>query len=239
MASAEYPTLVLFDIDGTLLKSNRAGRTAVNRALYELFQDDVPTDGVTFAGNTDWQILSDSLAPLGYTPAEIADVLPAFAAAIARHLAVVVDDHHVRALPGALELVAALADNPWARLGIVTGNAGPSAPVKLRAAGFDPQDFPVGAYGHEAMDRSLLPPLALQRAVEYWRVSFAPEQIVVVGDTPNDVICTRSVGGRALAVLTGWSDRAALEAEAPYAILDDLTDYALVEKVLFGEDKNG
>lgn len=231
----EKPTLVLFDIDGTLLTSDRAGLAAFELALGELFGLVNATEGVRFAGCTDLQILQQVLVPRGLSLTEIGAAMPAFAEVLAREMARLINAYQVHPLPGTLELVAALVEDPRARVGLVTGNASLSAPVKLKAAGFDPRHFPVGAYGHESADRSALPPLAVQRAREYWRVDFAPERIVVVGDTPDDVICTRSVGGRALAVLTGYSSREALALETPFAILDDLSDRRQVEAVLFGE----
>lgn len=228
-------TLILFDIDGTLLTADRSGRVAFELALAELFGLEGLSYGITFAGKTDWQILLDLLLPRGFSQADVAQAMPDFAEMLARKLAAIIGGHKVRPLPGARELIEALRDEPRARLGLVTGNVGASVPVKLRAAGFDPADFPIGAFGHESANRSDLPPLAVRRARAHWREDFPPERIVIVGDTPNDVICTRSVGGRALAVLNGMGTREALATEEPYAILDDLTDLAVVRNILFME----
>jgi phosphoglycolate phosphatase len=229
------PTLILFDIDGTLLSADRSGRAAFELALRELLDLEDNTARISFAGKTDWQVLLDLLVPLGYSEGDIAGLLPEFARLLAEKLASIIDQHRVVALPGALALVESLAHDPRARLGLVTGNVSHSVPIKLRAAGFDPAYFPVGAFGNESANRNDLPPLALRRAVDYWQVDFTPERIVVVGDTPNDVICARAVGARALAVLTGALRRDVLAAEAPHAILDDLTDHDAVRVVLFGE----
>ncbi len=230
------PTLILFDIDGTLLASDGCGRAAVELALREIFGVTDPTRPHKFAGKTDWQILLDILTPLGFSPEEVARRLPVFEETVARHLEAVIGNHNIRPMPGALALIRDLRRDPRARLGLVTGNMSKTAPIKLRAAGFDPADFPVGAFGDEAADRNALPPLAVQRANAYWHTIFPPERIVIVGDTPADVICARSVGARAVAVLTGpSSDREAIAVEAPCAILDDLTDRTRVEAVLFGE----
>lgn len=229
------PTLILFDIDGTLLSADRSGRAAFELALRELLGLENYASQIDFAGKTDWQVLIDLLVPLGYSLAEIAGLLPEFARILGEKLAEIIHRHQVVALPGALALVESLAQDPRARLGLVTGNVSQSVPIKLRAAGFDPARFPVGAFGDESANRSDLPPLALRRATEYWQVPFPPERIVVVGDTPNDVICARAVGGRALAVLTGALRREVLAAEEPHAILDDLTDHDTVRVVLFGE----
>ena len=236
----DAPTLILFDVDGTLLQSDGCGRRALAATLDEVFGRYDGIDGVAFAGQTDLQILLDILMPWGYSQEAVMARLPVISEVMARHLRAFIPQFNVRPLPGARELIRDLWADPRARLGLVTGNLKQTTPIKLRAAGFDPASFPVGAFGDEAVSRSALPPLALQRAAAYWRTSFPPERIVIVGDTPNDIICARAVNARAVAVRTGppaWQE--ALAAEAPYAILDDLTDRALVEAVLFGETQNG
>lgn len=233
--NAQEPTLILFDIDGTLLASNRAGRTAYELALAEMFDLHGATDGTNFAGATDLQVLQALLQPRGYSSDDVEAAMPAFAKILASQMAQVIRQHRVQPLPGTLALVQRLAQDVRARLGLVTGNTGLSAPVKLQAAGFDPALFPVGAFGDESADRNALPPLALQRARALWHIDFAPQNIVIVGDTPADVICARSVGARAVAVLTGPGSREALIREQPFAVLEDLTDLDYVESVLFGE----
>lgn len=233
--NTQEPTLILFDIDGTLLTPDGAGRVAYDLALAEMFGLRGVLDGTSFAGATDLQVLQAILPLHSYAAEQARVAMPAFTEVLARQMADIIDQHRVRALPGALALVQQLAQDQRARLGLVTGNTSLSAPVKLRAAGFDPALFPVGAFGDESADRSALPPLALQRARTHWRLDFEPARIVIVGDMPVDVICARSVGARAVAVMTGYAAREALVREEPYAILEDLTDLAHVQSVLFGE----
>jgi len=228
-------SLVLFDIDGTLLHSGGCGRAATRLAIQDVFGTTGNLDEVSFAGKTDWQILLEALAPAGITAEEIEARLAEYNRVVARQLAAIISGCPVRPCAGAPALVAALRADPAVLLGLVTGNMAGLVPIKLRAAGFDPAHFPIGAYGHEAVDRSALPPLALSRARDFWRQEFPPERIVIVGDTANDVICARSVGGRALAVLTGPASREALALERPHAILEDLADRRAVEAILFKE----
>jgi phosphoglycolate phosphatase-like HAD superfamily hydrolase len=106
----------------------------------------------------------------------------------------------------------------------VTGNIQETATIKLRHLGYRPEVFRVGAYGADSVDRNDLPPLAVERAYQLTGVRFSGEAIVIIGDTPADVICAQSVGARSIAVLTGWSERDALEAAQPDYLLDDLTN---------------
>lgn len=234
--TVDGPILILFDIDGTLLRSDGCGRHAVNCAVQELFGLLAIPPEVTFAGTTDWNILEQIMLPLGHDHQVVADAMPAFAEAISRHLDETIHQFAVDPLPGALALIDALAEDPRFRLGLVTGNVAESVPIKLRTAGFDPDHFPVGAYGHEASNRDELPPLALQRAQDHWQEVYASEKIVIIGDTPADIICARAVSGRAIGVLTGGPhiSRERLAAERPYALLNDLTNHDAVMDVLLG-----
>jgi len=138
------------------------------------------------------------------------------------------NQHNIRPCPGAIEMVDALATHEDVVLGLVTGNLRQTAPVKLSAAGFDPSVFQVGAYGDEAEARAELPPRAIERARHLTGISFNGAQIVIIGDTPNDVLCGRSVDARSIVVMTGWVERAALEVHQPDYIFDDLTDAQMV-----------
>jgi phosphoglycolate phosphatase-like HAD superfamily hydrolase len=133
-----------------------------------------------------------------------------------------VGERQVTALPGAHEAVSALRADPNVLLGIVTGNLPATAPIKLRAAGFDPDWFPVGAYGSEAIDRNDLPPIAMQRASARNGRIYLPQDVWIVGDTLMDIACARAVGARVVAVATGFSARDELEAAAPDYLLDSL-----------------
>ncbi|RPI96053.1 MAG: hypothetical protein EHM39_11190, partial [Chloroflexi bacterium] len=195
--------LILFDIDGTLLHSGGCGRAATRLAVQEVFGMVGQLDKVNFAGKTDWQIVLESLQPAGATVEQVQAALEAYDEAIARHLGQIISQFPVRPCAGALELVTALQSHPETVVGLVTGNMAGIVPIKLRAAGFDPGDFKIGAFGSEGWQRPMLPPLALERARTYASRDFAPEDIVILGDTPGDIRCAASIGARTLAVATG------------------------------------
>jgi phosphoglycolate phosphatase-like HAD superfamily hydrolase len=217
--------LILFDIDGTLLLPKGAGRAATKLALLELFGTDAGIDGHDFGGKTDWRTLVELLAPHGHSDADIQQIMPRYEQIVARHLSQIIGDFPVTPCVGALELVHQLREQNRRTLGILTGNVSRTAPIKLRAAGFDPAWFPVGAYGSEASDRNDLPFLALERAQGYLGKAIQPEQVMIIGDTPADVACARALGAVAVAVLTGFSSREALAATEPDYLLDDLTAF--------------
>lgn len=217
--------LLLFDIDGTLLLTNGAGRESTRLSLLDVFGTDAGLDQHVFGGKTDWQTLLDLLLIHGYSADDIERTLPLFHDAMYRNLDRIIGQFDVRACPGAVALIEALRHRDDVMLGLVTGNVGRTAAVKLRAAGYDPAWFPIGAYGHEAAERDRLTPLALARAVEHYRQNIQPEQVIVVGDTPADVACARAIGAIAVAVGTGFCERAELIACKPDHFLDDLSGF--------------
>jgi phosphoglycolate phosphatase-like HAD superfamily hydrolase len=217
--------LFLFDIDCTLLWTQGAGREAMRHAMREVFGTAAELDRHHFGGKTDWQSLVELLGPQGYTSADIQAIMPKYDRAMGRHLARLIGSFDVQACTGAPALVRQLHERQDAHLALVTGNVRSSAPIKLRAAGYDPSWFPVGAYGSEAMERDWLPPMALMRAVDYYGHSFTVDHVVVVGDTPADVQCARALGAVAVAVRTGFCAPGELESSRPDFLLTDLTDF--------------
>ncbi len=220
--------LILFDIDGTLVKTHGAGRTATEHAMTEVFGTCGALATHHFGGKTDWLTLTELLPQFGMTHEEIERRLPAYNLAMARHLDAIIGNYPVEALPGSLALVDALRQRDDVALGIVTGNVSDTAPIKLRAAGFDPAWFPVGAFGHESRERDNLPALALERAIQHYGYRFTPNEVLVIGDTPADISCARALGAVAVAVQTGFAEAGELAAAQPDYLLRDLTEFSQV-----------
>jgi phosphoglycolate phosphatase len=217
--------LFLFDIDCTLLWTRGAGREAMRHAMQEIFGMNDGINGHDFGGKTDWLSLVEMLGAHGYTYDDIAAIMPTYDAAMGKHLARIIGDFDVAPCPHAHDLIAELHAHSDAHLALVTGNVSSTAPIKMRAGGFDMAHFPVGAFGSEAMERDHLPPLALARANAHYRMSFTPEQVIVVGDTPADVACARVLGARVVAVRTGFCKAGELEASQPDYLIDDLSAF--------------
>lgn len=215
--------IVLFDIDGTLLKSDGVGRKATAAAMLEVFGTASSIDLHHFSGKTDYFTLTELLAEHGFDHDAVAARLGNFAAAMGRYTQHFAQEANIHPLPGALEAVHRLRADERSLVGLVTGNTPPSAAAKLRAAGFDPDWFAVGAFGTESVDRNDLPAYALQRAQQYCGHPFMPEQAYVIGDTVMDIACARAVGAVAIAVRNGFGDVEQLEQAEPDYLLDDLT----------------
>lgn len=221
--------LVLFDIDGTLLLTDGAGRRAIQRALLEQAGTAGPIDAHRFDGKTDPQIVRELLSLAGHPGAED----PARIAAVCeRYLDLLEDElarpgQRTRLLAGVPELLAALTGPETDRralVGLLTGNLERGATLKLRSAGVDPARFAVGAYGSDAPHRPLLPAIARQRAEASCGHAIPGADVVIIGDTPDDVAAARGIGARTIGVATGFYDVAALAAAGASRVFADLSD---------------
>jgi phosphoglycolate phosphatase len=213
--------LLLFDIDGTLISTGGAGMRAMTRVLKETLLVPTGLDSVPVAGRTDSIILRDVLAACGRSLD--ATTMSEFREAYRGHLRY---ELARGGGPGTLRGVRALLDSLSTRdvtLGLLTGNFPEAAEIKL--VHYDLwQYFGWGAFGDSAFDRNDLLPVALERHAERGGRPVAAHDVLVVGDTPNDVACAHAGGAQAIAVATGHYDRSALEAAGADVVLDDLSD---------------
>jgi len=218
--------LVLFDIDGTLLSTDGVARRAIHGALADEFGTAGPPDGVRFDGKTDPQIIRELLIAVGHAGAEdevrIAAVCRRYVTLLEAALADSPDA--TRLLPGVTHLLDELERRSDVVLGLLTGNVVDGARLKLRAAGLAFDRFRVGAFGSDAPVRSHLPPIAALRAAAVMGRTPAGAEIVIVGDTPNDMTCGADVGARAIGVATGHYEVDELIAAGGHAAFADFTD---------------
>ena len=227
--------LILFDIDGTLLWSDGAGRSAIRSALMAEMGATGPIDGYRFDGKTDPQIVHELMRAAGHPHAEsqphIQAVCDKYVEILAGELAG--GQRAPRVLPGVRKLLDAIETRPDAVLGLLTGNIAAGARLKLASVGIDFDRFRVGAFGSDAAERSELPGVAVARAIGLIGEPPEGEQIVIIGDTPADVTCGESVGARAIAVATGFYTADELRAAGPFAVFEDLSDTDRVLSKIF------
>jgi phosphoglycolate phosphatase len=230
-------TLVLFDIDGTLVLTGGAGIRAMNRAGASVFGINHLLEGVEVAGRTDWGILRDALAKAGLPIDD--DRLATFREAYVAYLTdeiVRPGQGHKGVLAGILDLLPRLDARDDISLGLLTGNFQTAARIKLEH--FDLwRYFPCGAFGDDAPDRNVLVPFALARAQACGIGELGCEDVVVIGDTPHDVACARAVGATPIAVATGTYSVNQLRETGAEIVLEDLSDVAGVVGLI--ERKSG
>lgn len=230
--------LILFDIDGTLLWTNGAGRRAIHRALLDETGTAGPIEGYRFDGKTDPQIVRELLTLAGHRECDSEDRITAVCRRYVELLTAELakPTQATRLYPGIADLLAALEPheaNGRALVGLLTGNVQQGAALKLRSAGLDPARFAVGAFGSDSHARADLPAVAAKRAAERTGRRFSGADLVIVGDTPDDVACARPMGARTVAVATGFFDTMALRAAGATHVFQTLSDTRAVLEAFF------
>jgi phosphoglycolate phosphatase len=216
------PRLILWDIDGTLLRGGSAAGEVFDQAVEAALGRHPGAHGVTMGGKTDPQIALEILAFAEVLEAEAHGHLPNVIGQLEQKLAERADDlrRDGYVCPGVEKVLARLADEPGVVQSVLTGNTRVNAALKLGVFGLDGWlDLDIGAFGSDHADRRLLVPIARERSG-----LDASATVWVVGDTAHDLACARAGGARCLLVGTGhaaYEDLATLDADA---VLPDLTD---------------
>lgn len=227
--------LVLFDIDGTLLLSDGAGKRAIHRALIDVFGSTGPS-GHRFDGKTDPQIVRELMRMEGHADdridTEMRPLLDAYVGYLHEELRA--PGHSPYALPGVHELLDALERREDVVLGLLTGNIEPGARAKLAAVGIDPERFRIGAFGSDHEHRPELPAIARTRTRERLGLDITGAAVVVIGDTPADVTCGRSIGASAIGVATGQFSVDELMSHGAVAAFEDLSNTRAVVQAIAG-----
>lgn len=214
--------LLLFDIDGTLLKTEGVGRFAVCQAAKDVFGVEEDLVGITVAGNTDGGIFRDLLSKHGL--AATRGNLDRFKERYLERLSDNLLTRPGNVLPGIVELLDAVDAVPCAK-GLLTGNIERGARLKLGTCGLSAR-FEFGAFSDDSSDRNELGPFARKRAETRYGRTFDPMDIFVIGDTPRDIACGRAFGARTVAVATGQYQIEELVEHRPDYVFEDFSSTA-------------
>jgi len=222
------PTLVLFDIDGTLLDTAGAGRiglAASFRAVFGIEDIEVPVSRVSFGGKTDPTIIAEIARFAGVPPGDVEfrfrELQGAYLHALRSELSS--PNPRRRVLPGVAPLLTILSQRPDVFLGLVTGNIEEGARAKLDAFGLT-HSFVDGGFSSDHPERGEIARIAHQKLARRAGFRFPAERVMVIGDTELDVACAQANGFRSIAVASGFSSEEELRAARPDAVFSDLTD---------------
>ena len=227
--------LLLFDIDGTLLSVQGQGKRALVSAITQICAPHTPGERdmdeqamlqLPIAGKTDLQFLHEALGD-SFDDAQIQQFAPEIFQLHAENLRRnFVHNAQAELLPGVsvlLERVREHASDGACLPAILTGNIAAGAEIKLGLFQLH-NFFRCGAFGDEGRLRRELPPVAVAKARELTGHNFHGEDVVIIGDTPNDIDCGRPIGARSIAVATGPFSRDDLTEHNPHFVFDDLSD---------------
>ena len=219
--------LVLFDIDGTLVHTGRAGVKAFAKVFETEFNVTDGFETLKFAGRTDVSLVREFFEyhDIEFTPGS----LERFFERYVFWLDCFLTQTRGCVLHGVWEFISqlhALPDAP--ALGLLTGNIRLGAEIKLRH--FELWEvFQTGAFGDDHEDRNQIAALAKERGSRLLNNDLRGEEILVIGDTPRDIECARAIGARTLAVATGGVPFEELETHRPDWLAKDLTSVAATQ----------
>jgi phosphoglycolate phosphatase-like HAD superfamily hydrolase len=229
--------ILLWDIDGTLIRSTRPGGYKVYTipVLEEIFGTSGRLADMRVSGMTDLQIVFEALNDSGISQEEILAQAETLVARLTEEARRVTGNgvKFFELLPGVRDTLEALAAHPRYQSALLTGNIKPMAELKMELVGLDHFFTLPGAFGDESHNRRDLPARAAERIRKHLQMDLTPEQFIVIGDTPNDIDCAHHFGARAVAVGTGrFYSTEEILAHKPDKFLLDLSDVDLVLSTL-------
>ena len=220
------PTVVLFDVDGTLVTTGGAGRRAMAAAFAEVHGSPEALDGIRLGGATDRAILRAALSrlDLSLTDARFDAIMQVYLGQLAGE---VERSPGYRVLTGARRLLEALSCDAHIGLGLGTGNVREGALLKLRRGSLDGY-FRFGGFGSDSEARSELLEFGFRRGAQLMGLARERVRVVVVGDTPKDVHAAHEVGAECLAVATGNASEEELRAAGAERVVRELSCHSVV-----------
>jgi len=223
--------LLLFDIDGTLISSGGAATKAVNRAFEKIYGVRNAMEGIRADGKTDPLILREmfnSVFKRDSSEGEADNIYREYIGFLSEEL---VNAKNFTVMIGIPELLSFFSERSDIKLGIATGNIEQGAWIKLRHSGLDSY-FNFGAFGSDSEQREMIIRIAIERGERLYNERKGYEKVIVIGDTPQDIIHGRLAGAEVLAVSTGSYSKVELEYFNPHYLIEDFKDTDSAIKIL-------
>jgi phosphoglycolate phosphatase-like HAD superfamily hydrolase len=211
---------VLFDIDGTLIRTGGAGVSAFAKVFATEFKVVDGFERLKFPGRTDLSLLREFFGfhQIPPTPENFQRFIDRYVFWLDQ----ILGQSEARVCPGVWEFIHQL--NALSRpplLGLLTGNIRLGAEIKLRHLDLW-RLFATGAFGDDHEERGRLAAIAQQRASRILKRELPGHEVLVIGDTPLDIHCARAIGAKVLAVATGGATLSELTAHQPDWAVEDL-----------------
>jgi len=230
-------TLLLFDIDGTLLLTGGAGKIAFEEAFEEIFEIPNAWRDLDPHGKTDPAIFDEvAQRELGrlLSPGESELLMERYEELFEDRI--MNASPHFELMPGVIEILEHLSRDPDIFLALATGNFERAGRMKLRRGGVE-HYFQTGGFGNDAREREKILLAAVAYSEELARKCFEENRVFVIGDTEYDIVAAKKAGLKSIAVLTNGRTRKHFEKDPPEHILKDLTDIPAFMACLGGSSK--
>lgn len=194
---------LLFDVDGTLIRTGGAGIRSLERSFKLLYDIENPLEGVTVAGNTDPCIFREIIAyQMEGRKADIEEERKFFEYYLRFLEEEILQSENYKVLPGIHEILDQASSSAEFLVGLATGNMQPGAKIKLERGKLNGY-FNFGGFGSDSSDRPRILKIAVERAEKKFGIKLTPDQVIIIGDTPRDLSAARAIGAKALCVATG------------------------------------
>lgn len=226
----QAPTILLFDIDGTLLLTGGCGRRAFEHAFDQITGQRRALDGFSFGGMTDRAIARKGLAAIGREAesALLDQLIEVYVEALEREL---VSASNFVVLPGVPDVLEPLMNRPGIVLGLGTGNVRRGAQAKLAYAKLW-HLFSFGGFGCDHEERPELLRAGAARGAAQLGRALSACRVVVIGDTVRDIAAARAIGAECVAVCTGAEKLEALRNAGADRIFENLAQPGVLSTLL-------
>lgn len=224
------PRLILFDIDGTLLKGGPRLRQWFGQSLRQVYGRAGNIDGHSFSGKTDPQLVTELMVGAGLPEDRVSSLLPELKEVYLSRIREELTPEDMTLLPEVVPVLDRLQDTAEVTLGLLTGNWEEGARTKLACFELN-RFFPFGAFAEDGADRNDLPPVALERASRLDGRIYSPDETLIVGDSTGDVSCAQAHGIRVAAVATGFTSKKHLQETGADWVLNGLEESVRIHPV--------
>ena len=225
-------TLVLFDIDGTLIRhfgSHETVNVGFNRfchAISHVFHIQVTADPkLHYHGSVDRAILFDIAQDHGITKAQFDEKWDEVKSAVIEYARTQETKPVYEAIPDAVTLLHLLRkESDQYLLGVLTGNVEKMAYWKLLHVGIDPNMFSLFVTSDEFEDRISLAKSVFAKVEKEAGITVSAGETYILGDAVGDVRCAHAIGAKSIIATTGRHQKNELAAEKPTLLVDSLMD---------------
>ena len=218
--------LVLFDLDGTLVNAAGAGRTALRKAMKELYGKTPEFEHGLISGRTDldnFSIVYELLKKKKPTAAELKKIKAKYLELLPLEVHAVVRSKKYKIIPGTQKFLDLLIKNKNIILGLGTGNLEEGATIKLAPSKLG-KYFPIGGFGEDGHTREDMLLAAVKRANKKFKTKLTPDQVYVVGDTHRDICAAKNCGFHSAVLTNGFGDAQKIQRAAAELEIKDLKD---------------
>ena len=228
--------VLLFDIDGTLIRTGGAGKSAMERAFEKIYGIKNGFDGIQMMGRTDPAILMEAANNynIKLEDKKIEEFKKAYFQFLEEEIEVPRPGKYI--CPGIPTLLSSLENQTNLVLGLLTGNWRQSGFLKLHHFGIDGY-FTIGAFADDSFKREELVPVALKRFEEEYGEKPSQRDVYVIGDTPLDINCAKPYGVCTVGVATGFHSLEELKEAKPDYLFEDFQNTEEVVKIFSHQEE--